>query len=186
MTATSKRPNASAKASFRDAESLVGQVGPEGITTVRRDLLRANGLAQNESDSSSTNSDGDAIIPDPEVVVGGSRGGGLAGEGQLHNTRYENLKSEIETKGSPKLTRRRSITVKLEKAGEDGRYYLSSEDPELRSLLRNTFERSAEGGLRKKRAKFSDVVFTRQFTAFDRQNLASAASPFHGFFTLFW
>jgi sterol O-acyltransferase len=30
------------------------------------------------------------------------------------------------------------------------------------------------------------LVFTRQFTAFDRQNAASAESPFHGFFTLFW
>jgi sterol O-acyltransferase len=29
-------------------------------------------------------------------------------------------------------------------------------------------------------------VFTRQFTAFDRQNADSADSPFHGFFTLFW
>ena len=56
----------------------------------------------------------------------------------------------------------------------------------------------------KRRKKFSDLVFTRQFTAFDRfstsralvsgwhpdrydrQNAASADSPFHGFFTLFW
>jgi sterol O-acyltransferase len=37
-----------------------------------------------------------------------------------------------------------------------------------------------------RRSKFSDLVFTRQFTAFDRQNAASAESPFHGFFTLFW
>lgn len=38
----------------------------------------------------------------------------------------------------------------------------------------------------KRRKKFSDLVFTRQFTAFDRQNAESAESPFHGFFTLFW
>ena len=37
----------------------------------------------------------------------------------------------------------------------------------------------------KRRRKFSDLVFTRQFTAFDRQN-ASRASNFEGFFTLFW
>jgi hypothetical protein len=36
------------------------------------------------------------------------------------------------------------------------------------------------------RTKFSDLVFTRQFTAFDSQNSESAESPFHGFFTLFW
>lgn len=29
-------------------------------------------------------------------------------------------------------------------------------------------------------------MFTRQFTAFDRQNVESAKSPFHGFFALFW
>jgi hypothetical protein len=29
------------------------------------------------------------------------------------------------------------------------------------------------------------MVFTRQFTAFDRQNRESAESPFHGFFILF-
>jgi sterol O-acyltransferase len=30
------------------------------------------------------------------------------------------------------------------------------------------------------------LVFTRQFTTFDRLNADSAESPFHGFFTLFW
>lgn len=38
----------------------------------------------------------------------------------------------------------------------------------------------------KRRSKFSDLVFTRRFTAFDRNNTDSADSPFHGFFTLFW
>ncbi|KAI1475276.1 MBOAT, membrane-bound O-acyltransferase family-domain-containing protein [Daldinia eschscholtzii] len=30
------------------------------------------------------------------------------------------------------------------------------------------------------------MVFTRQFSAFDRQNQAAANSPFHGFYVLFW
>jgi hypothetical protein len=30
------------------------------------------------------------------------------------------------------------------------------------------------------------MVFTRQFSTFDRQNLDSANSPFQGFFVLFW
>lgn len=30
------------------------------------------------------------------------------------------------------------------------------------------------------------MVFTRQFSAFDRQNQATANSPFHGFYVLFW
>ena len=38
----------------------------------------------------------------------------------------------------------------------------------------------------KRRGKFSDLVFTQQFSAFDRQNESAANSPFHGFFTLFW
>ena len=38
----------------------------------------------------------------------------------------------------------------------------------------------------KRRGKFSDLVFTRNFSTFDRQNALAASSPFHGFFTLFW
>lgn len=34
--------------------------------------------------------------------------------------------------------------------------------------------------------KFADVLFTRKFSTFDRQNPSAANSPFHGFFTLFW
>lgn len=30
------------------------------------------------------------------------------------------------------------------------------------------------------------MVFTRQFSAFDRQNQAAANNTFHGFYTLFW
>ncbi|KAK0708410.1 MBOAT, membrane-bound O-acyltransferase family-domain-containing protein [Lasiosphaeris hirsuta] len=42
-----------------------------------------------------------------------------------------------------------------------------------------------EAGGRRRRGKFSDLVFTRTFSAFDRQN-PEANSIFHGFFTLFW
>ncbi|KLU83670.1 hypothetical protein MAPG_02722 [Magnaporthiopsis poae ATCC 64411] len=34
--------------------------------------------------------------------------------------------------------------------------------------------------------KFRDLVFTRAYSTFDRNNEAAANSPFHGFFTLFW
>lgn len=30
------------------------------------------------------------------------------------------------------------------------------------------------------------MVFTRQFSAFDRKNQVAANSPFHGFYVLFW
>ncbi|KAK3384160.1 MBOAT family protein [Lasiosphaeria ovina] len=38
----------------------------------------------------------------------------------------------------------------------------------------------------RRHGKFSDLVFTRTFSAFDRQNQDAANSPFHGFYTLFW
>ena len=191
MTLSSERPRAAPNASFRDAPHLVGELDSNGTASLKRHNSNGNGkaspaLPNGKSDDSL--SDGDTLEPDPALVVEGSKGGGIHGEGQLHHdARYESLKPEPRGDDQrPRPTRRKSITVKLEKTGEDGRYYLSSEDPELQALLRNTFERSAEGGFHKKRSKFSDVVFTRQFTAFDRQNTVSAASPFHGFFTLFW
>ena len=79
-----------------------------------------------------------------------------------------------------------SITVKLKKTNESGQYTLDTDDPELRALLKDGFERSKSGEIKKKRSRFSDLVFTQQFTAFDRQNPASSTSIFHGFFTLFW
>ena len=47
-------------------------------------------------------------------------------------------------------------------------------------------EKAGDRGRRGSRAKFTDLVFTRKFSAFDRQNQETANSPFHGFFTLFW
>ena len=43
-----------------------------------------------------------------------------------------------------------------------------------------------DGGARRRTARFRDMVFTRQFSAFDRQNELSASSPFQGFYVLFW
>ena len=193
----SERPNIPVNTSFRNASHLIGTLDAEGIASVQRDLASTeNGgldpLLKTKPSRESTSSElsnGDDLEPDPSVVVQGGRGGGLEQEGTLANTRYENLKSESSETGvggRPANKRKKSVTVRLEKTGENGKYYLSSEDPELRSLLKNTFERAADGGIKRKRSKFSDVVFTRQFTAFDRQNVESAKSPFHGFFTLFW
>jgi len=52
--------------------------------------------------------------------------------------------------------------------------------------IANTRQERDPASAKKRRSKFSDVLFTRQFTAFDRQNADSAGSAFHGFFTLFW
>jgi len=75
----------------------------------------------------------------------------------------------------------------LEKTDRKGRYILTADDPEIRELLKKGVERERmESSDKKPRVRFRDLVFTRQFTTFDRQNPASADSPFFGFFTLFW
>ncbi|KAH0565893.1 hypothetical protein GP486_000723, partial [Trichoglossum hirsutum] len=126
------------------------------------------------------------------MVARGRYGGYLSKEDQTWNEKqferhYEGVKGgrSLEKKSEIKMERRQSFSVKLEKTDKTGRYLLTSDDPELRELLAIITERAAGDG-RKGRAKFSDLIFTRQFTAFDRQNPTSAASPFHGFFTLFW
>jgi hypothetical protein len=95
------------------------------------------------------------------------------------------LKSEAKAKESQK-GHGPSITVKLEKIGKTGHYKVHTEDHELRALLKQGFEQSKHGEIKKRRSRFSDLVFTQQFTAFDRQNPASSTSIFHGFFSLFW
>lgn len=77
--------------------------------------------------------------------------------------------------------RRRSIQVVVEKAGKENKYTITTDDPDFREMVRAGMQREAN----KRSGKSRDLVFTRQFTTFDRQNPHSQ-SPFHGFFTLFW
>ncbi|KAI1466061.1 MBOAT family protein [Daldinia caldariorum] len=65
-------------------------------------------------------------------------------------------------------------------------YVVASDDAELREILRRGLEREKEKESPKRREKLRDMVFTRQFSAFDRQNQATANSPFQGFYVLFW
>ena len=97
-----------------------------------------------------------------------------------HDPRAETTSKKPDKQSQP------SITVKLEKIDKVGHYKVHTEDNELRSLLKEGFERSKDGGMKKRRSRFRDLVFTRQFTAFDRHNPASSTSIFHGFFSLFW
>jgi len=82
--------------------------------------------------------------------------------------------------------RRKSIQVIIEKADRKGRYTLTADDPEFRAIIRAGIEREAARLSGKTRNRIRDLVFTRQFTTFDRQNPLASQSPFHGFFTLFW
>lgn len=72
--------------------------------------------------------------------------------------------------------------------GDDTRaVIIRADDVEIRDVLRRGLQRAQDPtGKSGGRAKFSDLVFTRKFSAFDRQNEDAANSPFHGFFTLFW
>lgn len=91
------------------------------------------------------------------------------------------------TSGAGRHRKRNSIQIRLEKTDKKGRYILTADDPEIKDILRKGIEKEeAESTGKKPRIRFRDLVFTRQFTTFDRQNPASAESPFFGFFTLFW
>ncbi|QPC77288.1 hypothetical protein HYE68_008040 [Fusarium pseudograminearum] len=70
---------------------------------------------------------------------------------------------------------------------DSGVYIVSDEDNSLQQLLMTSSQWSEESsGPKIRRRKFADLVFTRQFSAFDRHNPSAFNSPFHGFYTLFW
>lgn len=94
--------------------------------------------------------------------------------------------AEVGKLGSADSGRRKSVQVFIEESGRRGRFVLRADDPEFRDVLRAAIEREAAKLRGKGRSRIRDLVFTRQFTTFDRQNPRGAQSPFHGFFTLFW
>ncbi|KAI3326253.1 MBOAT family protein [Xylariaceae sp. AK1471] len=65
-------------------------------------------------------------------------------------------------------------------------YVVASDDAELREILRRGLKRKQEKDSPSRRGRFSDLVFTHQFSTFDRQNKHAANSPFYGFYVLFW
>jgi sterol O-acyltransferase len=151
--------------------------------------------------------DYDTLRLDPATIITGSHGGGL--EGPIHSDEgstsvdssvngdkiYEAIhprpSGAVSSHSLPQLKKDRngrpkSIQVMLEKTNKKGRYTLTADDPDIREILRHRIEQDASDGKDKRRSRFTDLVFTRQFTTFDRQNPLSSQSPFHGFFTLFW
>tara|TARA_R110002003_G_scaffold243_3_gene17384 strand:- start:33530 stop:34111 length:582 start_codon:yes stop_codon:yes gene_type:complete len=83
--------------------------------------------------------------------------------------------------------RRSSIQVIVEETGKKSRYTVTTDDPDFRKFLRAGMQQEADKRTGKSKGRPRDLVFTRQFTTFDRQN-PNSQSPFHGFFTLckFW
>jgi sterol O-acyltransferase len=151
--------------------------------------------------------DYDDLKPNPETIVSGGRGGGMGKDESINGKQIDSFAKRVPripsderafeslrypTPGSKTNTvnrrRRRSIQVVLEKTGKKGRYILTADDPEFREILKSHLDREASAldPSKKQRTRFRDLVFTRQFTTFDRQNPLSSESPFHGFFTLFW
>lgn len=185
MASPKKLSNAS---SFECASHLIGELGADGTATLQREDLSLNGDTgrpasysqdSNVSSEESVHGELDGLVPEPAIETEAA---------VLRSSHYPNSKDSYDDSNHKKIRsgRRKSLTVRLEKTGQAGRYQLTAEDPELRDLLKQGFERSKDGGIKWKRSRFRDLVFTRQFTTFDRQNIESASSPFHGFFSLFW
>ncbi|KAK7712078.1 Sterol O-acyltransferase 2 (Sterol-ester synthase 2) [Botryosphaeria dothidea] len=160
---------------------------------------------RNNSNSStmSDNEDYDDVRFDASAVIAGSEGGGLSTPGLIApgsnngsisggsspaERSYDDVRAPVDTEPSSPHGRRKSIQVHLERTAKKGRYVLTADDPEIRRILKHGLEKEqAERGLRNpQRVRFRDLVFTRQFSTFDRQNSLSYDSPFRGWFTLFW
>lgn len=168
-----------------NASTLVAQLSPGGTASLkRRDSVIDDQVMPPMHDSSQIDQSA-AIVVHEEL------------EGLIPNDvpRLRRVTEGLKQNDAPRLTTPRketdenghaSVTVKLEKVDTSGHYKLHTDDGELRALLKQGLERSKDGEIKKKRSRFSDLVFTQQFTAFDRQNPASSTSIFHGFFALFW
>ncbi|KZF20125.1 MBOAT-domain-containing protein [Xylona heveae TC161] len=172
--------------------------------------LREQQSGSSSSPSTPSIEDYDTQSIDYAGLVAGGRGGGVGNKLEGLTTRQPSWplgarpKDEILKRGQEPIPqdfsniperahqRRRSVQVTFEQRKEGGGYILTADDPELREILRHGLEREAKSaealakGKKRPIFRFRDLVFTKQFTAFDRQNQISADSPFHGFFTLFW
>ncbi|THW07688.1 acyl-CoA/sterol acyltransferase [Aureobasidium pullulans] len=194
-----------------DAQELVGSIAKDGTASLeprhRQTTYIQNADFSNSSSSTSLTSDEDIedydkIKLDPDTIVDGSSGGPLGNPQPVADPDADqdlSLKPSSSGVGhirrnpdshdrqlSPD-SRRKSIQIRLEKTDRKGHYILTADDPDIRDILRKGMEREEASQDPSQRARsLRDLVFTRQFTTFDRQNPLSAESPFHGFFTLFW
>lgn len=192
------------------AEVLFTSSSPHDAAVDRSTLLKKlNGIggSQDSRDWSNTATpstpssieDYDALQPEPDTIVAGGVGGGYV-DAEASTNLQDSLfapgsKSDGELKTGktaeaeeyhPRTRRRLSVQVVLEKTSKKGYYKLTADDPEVREILRHRVATEGDDPSGKGKTRIRDLVFTRQFTTFDRQNPASAESPFHGFFTLFW
>ena len=204
----SRRPHLTTNDTL-DANELVGSIQKDGTASLKprhnQTTYLQNADTSNSSSSASLTSDEDIedydkIKLDPDTIIDGSSGGPL-GDTATGSQQEQDLslkpsrsgvghirrQSDTGTRQLSPDSRRKSIQVRLEKTDRKGHYTLTANDPDIRDILRKGMEREkALQDPSKKSRTLRDLVFTRQFTTFDRQNPLSAESPFHGFFTLFW
>lgn len=183
-----QRPLASSSAETdQDDDSSKPQNGVDKHDFASRS--KSDSALANE-DSSDEIEDYDELQLDPDTMVANAR-----------NSLSESLRPNAENGGAQKGEnrgrqaepgsngiphRRKSIQVKLKKTDRKGQYVLTADDPDIGDILQKGIEREKREAKDKSRVRFRDLVFTRQFTTFDRQNPTTAESPFFGFFTLFW
>ncbi|KAH0028710.1 acyl-CoA/sterol acyltransferase, partial [Aureobasidium melanogenum] len=192
-----------------DVQELVGSIQDDGTASLKprhkqTTHLQTADTSNSPSPTSLTSDedveDYDKIKLDPDTIVDGSSGGPLGVAAADHKSDQDlslkpfrsgvghiRQKSDTNTRQPSPDSRRKSIQIRLEKTDRKGHYILTADDPDIRDILRKGMEREeALQDPSKKARSLRDLVFTRQFTTFDRQNPLSAESPFHGFFTLFW
>ncbi|KAG9247710.1 MBOAT family protein [Calycina marina] len=189
---------------MESASQLIGQLNEDGTVQLEEDtsytkagalqhtrsfqetLNGSSGSSKDRGDNASQTSseeDYDALKHDPTTVLQGAAGAGIGKyDGANTPEAYEEIKSSSSPR--PSTARKKSIPIILSKLQEEGQYLLTADDAALAEILKLGLERERTAGSRSN--KIRDLVFTRQFTAFDRQNAESADSPFRGFFTLFW
>ncbi|KAK4898266.1 Sterol O-acyltransferase 2 (Sterol-ester synthase 2) [Elasticomyces elasticus] len=195
-----QRPQLDSKDTL-DAPQLLGSINRDGIAALKadlsagkdgaarpaksrtetRDFSRAASGSESavEDESDETIEDYDNLELDPDTLIANRRK-------TLVDMMDGSMESHVRLRQPGKAQKRNSIQIRLEKTDRKGRYVLTADDPEIREVLRKGVEREQqENSGKKSRTRFRDLVFTRQFTTFDRQN-ASSESQFFGFYTLFW
>ena len=153
--------------SIRGASKLVGQLDQHGTAS----LFKRTPSTETSSES------GQTLLEELEGLTP------AAGpfEGKDDASDRLDLLPETKIKHRPK-----SIKIQLEKTAQDGQYQLNLEDPELRKLLLQGFEKDKTGEIKRKPSHFGTTILKKQFTAFDRQHPDDELPSFHGFFTLSW
>lgn len=99
----------------------------------------------------------------------------------------ENIRPSL-TQQSSTLRQRRTAepaegTVRR---SDSGVHIIPDDDKSIQAFLERSSQRVGDQQGQQTPSAFRHLVFTRQFTTFDRNNEQAVNSPFHGFYNLFW